>query len=759
MTFPWYVRRRFAEAGDLVTAALGVPRLGDWTSAIRRGLNSRAAAGSLAVLAVLAGAATYAWLAGFAPISFNTRGWIFGLLVADLVIAVALVALLAMRLTQLWLDRRRGAAGSRLHMRLVLVCSVFTITPTLIVAIIMSFVVLNLTDFVVKPAQASYEAARAIGEPVRQAREDEIIRDIGAIAGPLQGVGIDGVREVEPTNKLLERLIEGRPMIEAVVIDADKGVIARAIAPEMVGMNDPVPPAQFLWQAVNQARPVEIPSSTGAYFAMQLFVGEPLFLVTGHAVDLRVVDYIKSIKVAGSFYSQIEQAMQRSQLFIFLTCGAIALLMLLAAVWLAVLFASRLTEPIGGLMSAAERVRGGDLTARVEEGPPNDELGQLARSFNRMASQIEQQREELVDANKELDTRRRLTDAVLAGVSAGVLSVDAAGTIMRSNRSALELLALPEDGVLGRPLTAVMPELAPLVAQAAERPDRVTQGQVEILQRGTRRILLVRISASDAGAVVTFDDVTDLMSAQRMAAWGDVARRIAHEIKNPLTPIQLSAERLKRRYLKQIKDDPETFSICTDTIIRQVGDIGRMVDEFSSFARMPRPTVQPEDAKELCQQALFLQRSGNPEIRYVATLPDHPVPLVCDRRQVAQVLTNILKNAAEAIEGRQAVPGRTLPPGEITLTLRDDEATVHIIVEDNGNGLPKEGRDRLTEPYMTTRSKGTGLGLAIVKKIMEDHGGHLVLDDREGGGARISLVFRRDAKEIASARPHATAAQ
>ncbi len=259
--------------------------------------------------------------------------------------------------------------------------------------------------------------------------------------------------------------------------------------------------------------------------------------------------------------------------------------------------------------------------------------------------------------------------------------------------------------------------------------------------------------------MVTFDDVTDLMSAQRMAAWGDVARRIAHEIKNPLTPIQLSAERLKRRYLKQIKDDPETFSICTDTIIRQVGDIGRMVDEFSSFARMPRPTVQPEDAKELCQQALFLQRSGNPEIRYVSTLPDHPVPLICDRRQIAQVLTNILKNSAEAIEGREVRAGQTLPPGEITLALRDDDATVRIVVEDNGKGLPKEGRERLTEPYMTTRSKGTGLGLAIVKKIMEDHGGYLALDDREGGGARISLVFRRDAKEIASARPHAAAAQ
>ena len=705
-----------------MTAALGVPRLGDTIAAVARRLGGRAAAVSLAVLAMFAGAATYAWLAGFVPTALSTRGWITGLLVADLVIAVALVALLAVRLTQLWLDRQRGAAGSRLHMRLVLVCSLFTITPTLIVAIILSLLVINLTDFVVKPAQASYEAARAIGEPVRRAREEEILRDIGAISAPLQALGIDGVRDRRRRPTLLERLIEGRPMIEAIVIDADKGAdrCERAVAPNATGLKDPMPSAQAMWRAVNQNGPVEIQAPNGAYFVMPLFVGEPLFLVTGHAVDLRVVDYIKSIEFAGSFYSQIEQAMQRSQLLIFVICGAIALLMLLAAVWLAILFASRLTEPIGGLMAAAERVRGGDLAARVEEGPLNDELGQLSRSFNRMASQIEQQRGDLIDANKELDTRRRLTDAVLAGVSAGVLSVDSTGIISRSNRSALELLALPEDGVVERPLIAVMPELAPLVEQAAERPDRLTQGQVEILQGGTRRILLVRISAaSDAGSVVTFDDVTDLMSAQRMAAWGDVARRIAHEIKNPLTPIQLSAERLKRRYLKQIKDDPETFSICTDTIIRQVGDIGRMVDEFSSFARMPRPTVKPEDAKELCQQALFLQRNGNPDVRYISTLPDRPVPLICDRRQVSQVLTNILKNSAEAIEGREAEPGQTLPPGEITLTLRDDDATVRIIVDDNGKGLPKEGRERLTEPYMTTRSKGTGLG---PRDRQEDHG-------------------------------------
>ncbi len=743
-----------------MTAALGVSRLGDKMSAVLRSLSGRVAAVSLAILAMAAGGATYAWLAGFVPESFGTRGWMTGLLVADLVVAIALVSVVAVRLTQLWLDRRRGAAGSRLHMRLVLVCSIFTITPTVIVTIILSMLVISFTDFVVKPSQASYEAARAIGEPVRRAREQEILNDIEAISAPLQAEGVDAVRDPAATKAMLERLIEGRPIIEATVLDADKGVIAQAKAPDAKGMANPVPPAQFLWQAVNQARPVQIESPTGAYFVMQLFVGEPLFLATGHAVDLRVVDYIKSIEFAGSFYSQIESALRRSQLIIFVVCGAIAFLMLLAAVWLAIVFATRLTEPIGGLMQAAERVRGGDLSARVEEGPPNDELGQLARSFNRMASQIEQQRGELVHANTELDTRRRLTDAVLAGVSAGVLSVDGEGIVMRSNRSALDLLALPEDGVLGRPLIAVMPELAPLVAQAAERPDRMTQGQVEILQRGARQILLVRISAATgAGYVVTFDDVTDLMSAQRMAAWGDVARRIAHEIKNPLTPIQLSAERLKRRYLKQIKEDPDTFSMCTDTIIRQVGDIGRMVDEFSSFARMPRPTVKEEDAKELCQQALFLQRNGNPGIRYTADLPSHPVPLNCDRRQVSQVLTNILKNSAEAIEGRDENPDTPLPQGEISLSLIEDETGLRIVVEDNGRGLPKEGRERLTEPYMTTRSKGTGLGLAIVKKIMEDHGGFLSLQDREGGGARISLVFRRDAKEIASARPHVTAAQ
>jgi two-component system nitrogen regulation sensor histidine kinase NtrY len=741
-----------------LATALSASRIGDFLGVIGRGLTGRGAAIALAVLAIAAGAVTYAWFTGWVPVSFATRGWVMGLLATDLAIALALVVVMAVRFTQLWVDRRRGAAGSRLHMRLVLVCSLFAIVPTLVVAIILSLLVLNLTDFIVRPSQASFEAAQRIGEPVRRAREQQILGGILAVSAPLQELGVDQLRDQAKIAELLDRLILGRNMLEGAVIDADKGLIARATTSGVSPLAGIVPRAQFLWQAVNQAQPVQFDATReGVYFVMQLFIGEPLFLVTGHAVDLSVADYVRKIDEAGAHYHQIEQAMARSQLVIFVIYGSIALLLLLGSVWLAILFASRMTEPIGGLMATAERVRGGDLSARAEEGPVDDELGQLARSFNRMTSQVEEQRRELVDTNRELDNRRRLTDAVLAGVTAGVLSIDANGRVTRANRSALELLDLPEDGVIGRPLRELLPELSDLMGQAQARPDRVTQGQIDTLRRGSRRMLLVRLSAaSDAGLVVTFDDVTDLMSAQRMAAWGDVARRIAHEIKNPLTPIQLSAERLRRRYLKQIKEDPETFSICTDTIIRQVGDIGRMVDEFSSFARMPRPTLLPEDAKELCQQAMFLQRSGNAEIRYRSNLPDKPVPLRCDRRQVSQVLTNILKNAAEAIEGRE---GESLPQGEIALSLTDDGKTVHIVVEDNGKGLPVEGRERLTEPYMTTRSKGTGLGLAIVKKIMEDHGGWLALDDRESGGARISLVFPRDAKEVAPATPHATAAQ
>jgi two-component system nitrogen regulation sensor histidine kinase NtrY len=329
-------------------------------------------------------------------------------------------------------------------------------------------------------------------------------------------------------------------------------------------------------------------------------------------------------------------------------------------------------------------------------------------------------------------------------VSAGVIGLDAVGRIELPNRAADELLERDLVAALGRPLAELVPEFAALIADAAATPERAHTAEVQIGPPSRRRMLLARIGADLSGGrtdgfVLTFDDITALQSAQRKAAWADVARRIAHEIKNPLTPILLSAERLKRKYLGEIKNDPETFTTCTETIIRHVGDIGRMVDEFSSFARMPQPSIKDENLVDIARQVMFLHRTAAPEIRFDLDLPGAgAVRLACDARLVSQALVNLLKNAAESIQSRGAAP-----PGVIALRLRESPQQTTVIVEDNGRGLPNEGRERLVEPYVTTRAKGTGLGLAIVKKIMEDHGGELLLEDRDGGGARVMLVFNR----------------
>jgi len=366
-----------------------------------------------------------------------------------------------------------------------------------------------------------------------------------------------------------------------------------------------------------------------------------------------------------------------------------------------------------------------------------------------MTSQIEGQRAELVDAYQQLDLRRRFTEAVLAGVSAGVIGLDQDGAVTLLNQPAVGLLGVAEpEGMVGRPLVESVPEMAELMEALARRSGRLAESQVQLRRPGvTTRTLLVRIAAEVAegetrGYVVTFDDITELLSAQRAAAWADVARRIAHEIKNPLTPIQLSAERLRRKYLKEITSDRDTFQICIDTIIRQVGDIGRMVDEFSAFARMPTPVMKPTNIHDICRQAVFLQSSAHAGIRFECLLPPQKRTVPCDGRQMSQAVTNLLQNAADAIDGRASEPETTLPPGHIVVRVEASETRVAIVVEDNGKGLPVDIEpDRLTEPYVTTRTKGTGLGLAIVRKIMEDHGGELLLESRAEGGARVSLII------------------
>jgi two-component system, NtrC family, nitrogen regulation sensor histidine kinase NtrY len=402
---------------------------------------------------------------------------------------------------------------------------------------------------------------------------------------------------------------------------------------------------------------------------------------------------------------------------------------------------------VGMLISAAERVRSGDLAVRVTEAATGDELAGLSRAFNRMTGQLAAQRTELMDAYSQIDERRRFTETVLAGVSAGVIGLDSQGRIELPNRTADELLGLDLLAATGHPLAEIVPEFSELFAAVAASPDKARTAEIQTGPAEHRRILLVRIGAELSGGrtdgfVVTFDDITELQSAQRKAAWADVARRIAHEIKNPLTPIQLSAERLKRRFAKEIQSDPETFAQCADTIIRHVGDIGRMVDEFSAFARMPQPVIKPEDVGRIAREALVLQKTARPGIDWVTDIPERGPVVPCDRRMLRQALTNLLQNAADAVAMSRET-GRD-GAGHITLTVQDLPNEARIMVGDDGVGLPKEDRARLTEPYVTHKAKGTGLGLAIVKKIMEDHGGTLMLGDQpDGPGAVASLILPR----------------
>jgi two-component system nitrogen regulation sensor histidine kinase NtrY len=462
----------------------------------------------------------------------------------------------------------------------------------------------------------------------------------------------------------------------------------------------------------------------------------------GRPIDPTILGYMQRTEQAVSEYQRLDDNRSWLQIAFAWIFAIVALLVLLAAGLIGLIMANQIARPVGMLISAAERVRSGDLGVRVKEPATGDELAGLSRAFNRMTGQLAAQRSELMDAYSQIDERRRFTETVLAGVSAGVIGLDAQGRIELPNRTADVLLGLDLLAATGHPMAEIVPEFATLFAEVAASPDKARTAEIQTGPPAHRRILLVRIGAELSGGrtdgfVVTFDDITELQSAQRKAAWADVARRIAHEIKNPLTPIQLSAERLKRRFTKEIQSDPDTFSQCADTIIRHVGDIGRMVDEFSAFARMPQPVIKPEDIGQIAREVLMLQKTARPGIEWTTNIPERGPVVPCDRRMLRQALTNLLQNAADAVGMREGA-------GQIALTVQDLGDGARIVVADDGVGLPQEDRARLTEPYVTHKPKGTGLGLAIVKKIMEDHGGELTLDDPpEGPGAVASLALPR----------------
>jgi two-component system nitrogen regulation sensor histidine kinase NtrY len=717
----------------------------DW--ARRVGLERKLTA-ALLVAALVSGLTTYAALTGsFGALQDRVT---LLLVLIDLIVLLLLGTALARRLVALWVERRKGLAGARLHARMVLLFSLVAVTPTIVVAVFTTlFLNLGVNAWFSDQVSTAIKDSQAVAQAYLQEHNQHLRDEAIATAGDLQRG--DPLLMLD-RNKLEQALTlesQVRQFSEAAVVNGRREILANANYNILLAFDLDFP--DWAFSEARNGKVVVLPNATGdrVRALMQLDALGDTFLFVGRLIDPKVLAHVTRASSAAQTYQDLEQRRSGFQITFALIFVVVALLVLFAAIWFALVSASQLVRPIGALADAAERVRSGDLSVRVEEGRPGDEIGSLSRAFNRMTSQLESQRSELIDANAQLDERRRFTELVLSGVSAGVIGLDEEGRIELPNRSACELLGVDLAARIGQRLSDIVPKMAGLLATAMASAARPTEAQITIEKAGSVRTLLVRVGAErgDSGGerfVVTFDDVTELLGAQRKAAWADVARRIAHEIKNPLTPIQLSAERLKRKYLKQIVDDKETFAVCTDTIVRQVGDIGRMVDEFSAFARMPAPVMQEEDVGALCRQALFLQQSAHPQFVYHIALPDPPSFLSCDATQLGRALTNLLQNAADAIEGRigDGVGG---PTGEIWLNVTEGEGRLTISVEDNGRGLPKAERNRLTEPYVTTRAKGTGLGLAIVRKIMEDHGGQLILDDRPGGGASVKLIFAKAA--------------
>lgn len=718
----------------------------------------RLGAFGLAALALAAGAATYATLFQTAEPVQSIAELPPALIFFDVFVLALLVVVIVARVWRIWRAQRAGNAGAALHMRLASLFAATAVVPALLVAGFSTlFFDLRLEGWFSERAQLAVAESVAVAESLITEHRATIRADALAMAQDLNRVA----RSVQDNRLLLTRVVGAqagaRGLSEAIVFDRSGTILAQTSLTS-TGLADQVPLSAIdqadkgdvvmLFDTADGSSPNTVTGlpddKAAALILLDGFLGAyQVYLYVGRFVEPRVAAQVQRARQAATDYERLAAQRFGFELTFFLMFVVVTVLLMLAAVWLALTFSTRMSRRLGGVVVAAEKVRAGDLAARVVNTGEDDEIETLGRTFNRMARQIENQQAELQLANRTLDERRRFMETVLAGVTAGVLGLDTRGFIDIPNRSASRLLDLAQSDLVDRHLDDAVPEMTDLLREATQRPSRLAEGEVTITREGMAKTFFVRVGAERRanevlGYVVTFDDITDLVSAQRMAVWADVARRIAHEIRNPLTPIQLSAERLKRKYLKQIVTDPEIFVQCTDTIVRQVGDIGRMIEEFSAFARMPAPVFRPENLPDLVQQSAFAAEVANPEITYVRELEEPAEPVVCDRRQVAQVLTNVLKNAAEAIGARVDTP----ETGVITVTLKCHNDVAVIAVTDNGIGLPETARDRLTEPYVTTRDKGTGLGLAIVRKIMEEHSGVLQIGDNPNGpGAEVRLCF------------------
>jgi two-component system nitrogen regulation sensor histidine kinase NtrY len=687
-------------------------------------------------IALLSAFLTFVVLSGLTPIE-PTRHVVYSFLLINAATILLLVAIIIREVWQVVQARRRGRAAARLHVQIVSLFSVIAVLPAVLVAIIANVTIDRGLD-------------RLFSGPTRQVIQNSLIiaraytnEHAQLIRGDVLGMAND-VSRAQPLfypengwaratfRDLLSASAVSRNLPSALLIDKDRNVLESAQTGVQLAF---APPPPEILSNVNETEPEisVIPEQNYVAAVIRLRAFSDIFLYVARPLDPGVVAQLTQTEASAAEYAGLESRRLGIQVAFALMFAVIALTILMASVLIGLNFANWLVAPIRNLMSAANIVSTGDLHVQVPVHKSEGDLAQLGETFNKMTQELRTQRDELVSASDLIDSRRRFIEAVLSAASAGIIGVDASGSVGILNRSAEKLIGHAESETLDHPLSDVLPELDDMMKTAREGTQRLVQGQITITRDGHERNLSVRVSAEQTGQsrdsyIITLDDITDLVSAQRTSAWGDVARRIAHEIKNPLTPIQLSAERIRRKFGKVIIEDKGIFEQCTDTIVRQVDDIRRMVDEFSRFARMPKPVMEGEDVADTVRQAVFLMKVGHPDLDIVAEIKQDPMRAQFDRRLISQALTNIIKNATEAIE---QVPPDELGKGRIDVIAAQENDDIVIDVIDNGIGLPKVSRARLLEPYVTTRQKGTGLGLAIVGRVLEDHGGRIELKDAE----------------------------
>ncbi|MEC8244821.1 MAG: PAS domain-containing sensor histidine kinase [Pseudomonadota bacterium] len=707
----------------------------------RRGILLRFSENRIGYLAVLValgiGIMTIYQLSQFDPVGTDS-GTLTTLIVIDLIAVVIVGGFVIRQILRLWVERRQKMAGYQLHWRLALLFGGVAALPAVITTAFALFVVdYSLRGWFADRISTAVTGSVQVADSYFEEHSSSIRSDVLTIANDVNREAFKLLSEPNLLNQYLTNQAALRNLSEAIILDGTGQVVAKsrfafAVTFTSIGGD---------W--LTKARQGEVVILRGdqtnklrAAVKLNSFVDAYLFV--GRFIDRSVLEAVDSTRLAAADYQQLgisQLDLQVSFAFVF---GLILALLLITALWIGLNLATAIVEPLGSVISVAEQVRDGNLSERVPEGLEVDEIARLGLSFNNMLDELTRSREQLVQANMQIDRRREFTEAVLSGVSSGVIGLDKDRKVTLPNMTACQLLQRAETDLIGNRLEEVVPEFASLISSGASRRRKFAEEQILLTGEGKRLTLRARIATEKVdgrviGYVVTFDDVTDLLAAQRKAAWSDIARRIAHEIKNPLTPIQLAADRLRRKYKPDDEVASEQFSEYLSIIGRQVDDIGRMVDEFSAFARMPQPVMQPLSLRELAIGQVALFEGQGVAIEASLGAKDVPAMVIGDAGLLRQALTNIIQNAMDSLGGAG------LEKPRIDLELTSHEGVFKLAVTDNGPGFPDIDRARLVEPYVTKRDKGTGLGLAIVSKIVQDHGGELELQDAKGGGARVVI--------------------